>query len=90
MSDNSAQDIAAIGVRLVDEAYLVWFAAERDCDEALQAWFRSGSGQRQATYYAYLAALDREMAAAYDLQRLSELAAPCADLLSPQDEGVLE
>jgi hypothetical protein len=69
--------VAEIGIRLLDDAYLTWFAAERECDRALQAWVDGTLGTRTMAYAAYRAALDREEAAAQDLERLWELAEPC-------------
>jgi hypothetical protein len=70
---NSDRDLAAIGIRLLDDAYAAWAVAESECESALHAWHES---HRQATAYpAYRAALDREEAAARDLERLTEIAA---------------
>lgn len=71
------RELAEIGVRLLDGAYMAWLVAARDCEEAMRAWRDDEPGG----YWAYLAALDREEAAARDLQRLSELARPCRDAL---------
>lgn len=72
-------ELAKIGVRLVDGAFMAWLVAERECDAALTAW----QEERPGAYWAYRAALDREEAAALDLQRLSELAGPCQQELEP-------
>jgi hypothetical protein len=67
-------ELAEIGIRLLDEAHVAWHRAEFECEEALQAWFDGpprASGER---YLSYRAALDREDAAARDLERLWELA----------------
>ena len=69
----NSDDLAAIGIRLLDDAYAAWAAAESECDEALRAW--QDSHRQAAAYSAYRAALDREEAAARDLQRLTEIAA---------------
>ena len=75
-------ELAEIGVRLIDGAYMAWLVAERECDEAMRAW----QEERPGAYWGYRAALDREEAAARDLQRLSELASPCGDVLEePSD-----
>jgi hypothetical protein len=71
------RDVAQIGVRLLDEAYFAWLSAARDSEQALRAWMGGADCSRREAYSAYLAALDREEAAARDLQRLSELARPC-------------
>jgi hypothetical protein len=68
-------ELAEIGVRLVDGAYMAWLVAERECDQALRAW----AEERPGAYWGYRAALDREEAAARDLERLSELARPCRE-----------
>jgi hypothetical protein len=70
-------ELAEIGVRLVDGAYMAWLVAERECEQAIRAW----QEERPGAYWSYRAALDREEAAARDLQRLSELASPCRDAL---------
>ena len=82
MTDELANGVATIGVRLLDNAYMSWFAVERECEHALAAWFDGPARNRQAAYAAYRAALDREQAAACDLQRLWELTQPCRDHLS--------
>src|SRR5438105_4082792 len=65
------RELAEIGVRLADDAYMAWLTAATDCQHALSAW-RAGVGLSQADgYLAYRAALDREGAAARDLERLS-------------------
>jgi hypothetical protein len=68
-------EIAEIGIRLLDDAHLAWQRAEFECEETLRAWFEGTPRTRADRYQAYLAALDREEAAAHDLQRLWELAA---------------
>ncbi|MBV9192703.1 MAG: hypothetical protein JO168_01070 [Solirubrobacterales bacterium] len=80
--DNDTQAVAEIGVRLIDDAYLAWLAAETDSELALRAWSADLSGSRSGAYSAYRAALDREEAAARDLERLSELARTCNFVLS--------
>ena len=64
---------ADIGVPLLDDAYVTWFMAERESEQALHAWFDAASARRRLAYVTYRAALDREEAAAHDLQRLSGL-----------------
>jgi hypothetical protein len=70
-------EIAEIGVRLIDGAYMAWLVAERECEQALRDW----QEERPGAYWGYRAALDREEAAAHDLQRLAELARPCQEEL---------
>ena len=82
MTDASEQQIARIGVRLIDDAYTTWRAAEMEAGAALRSWFDGYWRDRDAMWLTYRAALDREEAAARDLERLSELAAPCVDLLA--------
>jgi hypothetical protein len=67
-------ELAEIGIRLLDEAHASWQRAELECELALRAW--SDGPPRTCTdrYLAYRAALDREQAAARDLQRLWEVA----------------
>jgi hypothetical protein len=74
-----------IGVRLVDDAHMTWGAAEVESEHALRAWFDATSPERAGTYLAYRAAVDREQAAAYDLQRLSELTQPYQERLARSD-----
>jgi hypothetical protein len=82
---NTGREIALIGIRLVDDAYMAWVAAELDTERALRAWSEGVAGQRGAAYQAYRAAIDREEAAACDLQRLHELTAGCLDALVVAD-----
>ena len=81
-SPDERHEVAEIGVRLFDDAHTAWFAAERDCDQALSAWSEASPRDRSARYLAYRAALDREEAAARDLHRLWELAGPCLTQLA--------
>jgi hypothetical protein len=90
MLDNIATEVANIGVRLFDDAYLAWFSAETECDAALQAWFQSTGEAREDRYLTYLAALDREEASARDLQRLWRLWEPCRDALAERVGEVSE
>jgi hypothetical protein len=78
MAGNLEQEIAKIGVRLLDDAHFAWLTAEIETEQALREWARTGSG---SAYRSYRAALDREEAAASDLQRLAELSQPCEDSL---------
>jgi hypothetical protein len=83
---NSSREIALIGLRLLDDAYMAWVAAESEAGQALRSWSEaSGHG---AAYQAYRAAVDREEAAARDLQRLHELTQICMEaLLEAQEPG---
>jgi hypothetical protein len=61
------------GIRLVDEAHASWSMAALQCAEALRSWRDAGPSDRGAANVAYRAALDREEAAARDLERLAAL-----------------
>ena len=80
MEEQLSHDVAAIGIRLLDDAHVAWVAAQNECTETLHRWFDAPRLDR--AYYGYRAALDREEAAARDLQRLSDAAAPCRALLA--------
>jgi hypothetical protein len=68
---------------LLDDAYMAWFTAESESERALRGWFDGDPREpSRHLYVAYLAALDREEAAARDLQRLWQLAEPCRDTIS--------
>jgi hypothetical protein len=84
MADNVSPEIAAIGIRLLEDAHMAWVAAATECSEALHAWFEAPRYER--AYYAYLAALDREQAAAHGLERLATVAEPCRQALVVDDE----
>ncbi|HTX09949.1 MAG TPA: hypothetical protein VME22_15120 [Solirubrobacteraceae bacterium] len=67
-------ELAEIGIRLLDEAHIAWQRAELDCEQALRAWYDGPPRSATELYLSYRAALDREHAAARDLERLWELA----------------
>jgi hypothetical protein len=75
MNGKPGREVALIGARLTDDAYMAWVAAETESEEALGAWLAGGSVDRDQAYFVYLAALDREEAAARNLQRLCAQAA---------------
>ena len=79
---NTSRDLAVVAVRVLDDAYLTWVAAEVESEHALRAWFDAGAPQRARAYLAYRAAVDREEVAARDLQRLSDLTQPCQEHLA--------
>jgi hypothetical protein len=79
---DTGREIALIGIRLLDDAYTAWVVGESEAEEALRAWSEGLSLQPRAAYQAYLAATDREEAAARDLQRLHELTAACLKALA--------
>jgi len=85
MTEALAEEVMKIGVRLLDEAYGYWLAAEGECDRALRAWFDGRPAHRAGAYVSYLAALDREEAAACDLRRLSQLVEPAQSLLARRE-----
>ena len=79
---NTGRDLDVIAVRLVDDAHMTWVAAEIESEHALRTWFDAAAPQSAGAYIAYRAAVDREQAAAGDLQRLSELTQPCRERLA--------
>jgi hypothetical protein len=78
----TSHDLAVIAVRVLDDAHMTWVAAEVDSEHALRAWFDAVAPRGAEAYDAYRAAVDREEAAARDLQRLSELTQPCQEQLA--------
>jgi hypothetical protein len=74
LTKNEEKVLAAIKTRLRGNAFMAWCSAEHEAGCALKAWL-DGSGNTD-TYLTYRAALDREEAAARDLQRLSTLTKP--------------
>jgi hypothetical protein len=74
MARRSSRGVASIGIRLVDEAYVSWCTAQMQCQTALRQWFDAGPRDRAEANSIYRAALDREQAAARDLEWLSRLA----------------
>jgi hypothetical protein len=70
---------------LVDDAHMTWVAAEVESEHALRAWFDAATPEGAGAYLAYRAAVDREQAAACDLQRLSELTRPYQERLARSD-----
>jgi hypothetical protein len=71
-----------IAVRVLDDAHLTWVAAEIESEHALRAWFDADARQRAGAYLAYRGAVDREEAAARDLQRLYVLTQPSEERLA--------
>jgi hypothetical protein len=88
MTEELGHDVARIGVRLLDEAYMVWCAAESECEQALRGWSEGTNRASWEAYSRYRAALDREEAAARDLQKLHEVAQSCCRRLAPQENRV--
>jgi hypothetical protein len=87
MSVATNQDIARIGVRLLDDAYTSWRTAQTECHHALQEWFQVGRCRSEERYFAYCATLEREAMAAADLQRLWHLTESCRALLTVEEPG---
>jgi hypothetical protein len=79
-------ELAEIGIRLLDEAHVAWQRAERECEDALRAWYDGPPRASVDRYLAYRAALDREHAAARDLERMWELATSSHDALAAAAE----
>jgi hypothetical protein len=75
-------ELAEIGIRLLDEAHLAWQRAELECELALEAWYEGSPRLSTDRYLFYRAALDREQAAARDLERLWDLARSGHDALA--------
>ena len=74
----SARQAAKPQSRTLYAAQLAWLVAQVECAEALWTWFESGVRHRAAANAAYRASLDREEAAARELQRLSAFIARTA------------
>jgi len=81
MLERTDTEVAMIGVRLIDDAYLAWFYAESEAETLLRGWFQATGERRTVAYLAYRAALEREEAAALDLERLWLLASTCRDVV---------
>jgi hypothetical protein len=82
------QDVAEIGVRLLDDVHMAWVVAAVDCEHAFRAWSCSIPRNSVERFFAYQAALDREEAAALDLARVWELTQPCHATLALRLEHV--
>jgi len=80
-------ELAEIGIRLLDEAHVAWQRAELECEQALRDWYDGPPRASVERYLAYRAALDREHAAARDLERLWELARSGHAALSDAGRG---
>jgi hypothetical protein len=74
MARRVSGEVASTGLRLVDEAYMSWRTAQMQCQTAMRAWFDARPRYRAEANSVYRAALDREQAAAHDLESLSDLA----------------
>ena len=73
MSEQDQHDAVAEAIRLREDAYISWAAAEIEAGTALRTWFAATASRRPLAYAVYLAALEREEAAAHDVERLSAL-----------------
>ena len=73
---NSSHGPTVTGGRALNDAHMTWVAAEVAAEDALNAWSKAAAPDRAAAYATYQAALDREEAAADDLQRLGDLIRP--------------
>jgi hypothetical protein len=71
MSNTVRHDAAGAQRRRTDDAYLAWLEAAVDCERAQRHWFDGLPRDHAPLYAAYQAALDREQAAAVELERLS-------------------
>ena len=76
ITGNTNGALSVIAARVLDDARMTWVAAEVESEHALRAWFDTGTPQGAGAYLTYHAAVDREEAAARDLQRLCELTQP--------------
>ncbi len=77
MIEDCKAEQTGLWMRLVDDAYRTWLAAEHECEQILRTWFQASDGTNATAYLVYCAALDREEVCARELQRLWEL--PNAD-----------
>jgi hypothetical protein len=77
MTNNATSEVTAIGIRLIDDAYMAWFNAESECERALRAWFQRTDAEQGDAYLAYRVALDHEEAAARRLGRVWQFAEIC-------------
>jgi hypothetical protein len=80
-------EIVEIGIRLLDDAHAAWQRAELECEQLLSAWYEGSPRAAVDWYRSYQAALDREEAAARDLERLWEVASGSAASDSPRPAG---
>ncbi len=76
INHNARRDLTVIALRALEDAHMTWIAAEVESEHALRAWADAGATHGTGAYLAYRAAVDREEAAARDLQRLCELIQP--------------
>jgi hypothetical protein len=74
MTKKREEELVDASTLVSGEVYLAWFVAAAESARALRAWLDGSAREHGALYGAYRAALDREEAAACNLQRLSAAA----------------
>ena len=77
ISPHVDRNTAMVTALLLPVARTIWAIAEVDAERALREWRGATTAQRAGAYTAYRTAVDREEAAAGDLQRLADLAQRC-------------
>ncbi len=73
MSEQDQDDAVAEALRLREDACNSRAAAEMEAGTALRTWLAATASRRPLAYAVYLAALEREKAAAHYVERLSAL-----------------
>ena len=74
MTEKLGREVAEIGVRLLDDAYMAWLAAESECEQALRGWFDLKNGQpAAATVDVALRAVSMRLAPTLDPLVIQEL-----------------
>jgi hypothetical protein len=89
MTDDEMRALAEIGVRLCDDAYMMWLSAECEAAQLLLGWHTARPSEWRTACAAYQAALDREEAAARDLERLHQVTAPCQEHLRAGSQAAI-
>ena len=77
--------------RVVDQAllaYVRWRARCAAVDDAYRWWAGAVAEDEAHAHAAYCSALDREEAAAHDLERLWNLAEPCRETMAVEGQTV--
>lgn len=85
--DQLAHEVAMTGIRLIDDAHVSWRCAQAATALALAAWRDAAPSHRAALSLGYRAALDREEAAARDLERLWRIAHEVSFDRAPASSG---
>jgi len=83
MTEKPQNDPTADSLRLSGDAYQAWSAAARDSEHALDAWLVAPPRDQPTLYAAYRASLDREEAAACELERRCVRAGGAAAISAP-------